>query len=60
MLWYDLVVHPPANEPVFLIKLDQSPLPSDARELMRKMLAVPLVERPQNIREVLEWFELWK
>jgi tRNA A-37 threonylcarbamoyl transferase component Bud32 len=59
-LWYDLVVHPPAGEPIFLFKLDQTSLPSDARELLKKMLASPLAERTQSIQEVLEWFELWK
>ena len=59
-LWYDLVVQPLAGEPIFLIKLDQATLPPDARELLKKMLASPLADRPQSVQEVLEWFELWK
>jgi serine/threonine protein kinase len=57
-IWYDMALRRPADEPVMLTSIEQAPLPQDARDILRLLLAPQPHKRPGSAREVSDWLEL--
>jgi serine/threonine protein kinase len=57
-IWYDMLFRPGAGEPLDRPRIAQAPLPEDAREILRSMLAERRGDRPSSMEEVQQWLTL--
>ena len=56
--WYDMLFRPAADTPLDRARIAQAPLPEDAREILRSMLAERRSDRPDSMEEVQHWLDL--
>ena len=57
-VWYDMLFHPSADEPLDRARMAQAPLPEDGREVLCSMLAERRSDRPASMEEVQDWLKM--
>lgn len=57
-IWYDMAVREPADFPIIPANIDDTTIPSDAKDMLRSLLAPQPQKRPTSAEEVYEWLTL--
>lgn len=56
-VWYDMLFGPRPDENIERERIETAPLPDDAKEILRMMLAERRAERPESMQEVQDWLK---
>lgn len=60
VIWYDMLFRPGSEEPMLVHQVDNAPISTDAKELLKSLLSHRAPDRPESAAEVVDWFELLK
>jgi len=57
-LWYDMLFRPGPDDVLERTRIDEAPLPSDGKDILRMTLAERRSDRPGSMEEVRKWLEM--